>query len=70
MEKKDRPCQIITCLCGSVYAACCVPECYQDDDWFNELKQASSSGHKIEMKDASEFTFTKCTCTIQKTTGI
>lgn len=64
MEKKQL--QTIICKCGAAIAACTVPECYEEADWMKDVRKYSKKGYSIEIKDAGEFSFGKCTCVEQK----
>lgn len=52
--------QVIICKCGSIFAACRVPDCYQDKEWLASLRKYSLNGYTIEVRDS--FTIQKCIC--------
>lgn len=55
--------QIVKCKCGSVFAACNEPECYQDMDWLKNLRKYSLDGNTVELIDSdTRLQFRKCTC--------
>lgn len=54
--------------CGTVFAACTEPECYQDKDWLKSIRKASVEGHTIEIVKLSEVksVFEECVCEVKK----
>jgi hypothetical protein len=54
--------QVIICKCGSIFAACCVPECYQAKHWLNDIRKYSLKGCSIEMRDMGSYEFKRCAC--------
>jgi malate/lactate dehydrogenase len=54
--------QTITCKCGSTYAACLVPECYQDTEWMKDVRKAAAVGHAIDLRDVKSFSLQTCSC--------
>jgi hypothetical protein len=49
--------------CGKIFAACCEPSCYTDNDWLKDLKKYVNRGDKVEMiPDNSGLKFEKCIC--------
>lgn len=54
--------QVIKCKCGSIFAACCVPECYTTSDWIKDLKKYVKAGFEVDMLNIGSFSLAKCTC--------
>ena len=54
--------QVITCKCGSKFAACIEPHCYTDADWLKNVKHYVNAGCLINTIPASSFKFERCTC--------
>lgn len=56
--------QIIKCSHGEIFAACCVPECYEDVDWQREMRKYIKNGCTVEMIE--KFEFGECDCSPSK----
>lgn len=54
--------QIVKCKCGSIFAACVEPNCYEDTDWTKNLSEYSKKGYVIEMVESNGFKFSNCSC--------
>ena len=54
--------QVIKCKCGATFSGCIEPYCYTDTDYLKELKKYVQEGCTVEMVEASEFKFQRCTC--------
>ena len=55
--------QIVVCKCGSVVAACIVPDCYTDSDWLRSLKKHIGKGRRVEYAEEGEFVkLENCKC--------
>jgi len=61
-SKEPRTAQVIICKCGSVFAACIVPECYLDIDWQKDLRQYVKEGCDVKIMEAKKFSLEKCKC--------
>lgn len=48
--------------CGTVFAACCEPDCYTDSEWLKNLKKYVNRGDKVEMIERGTLKFGKCEC--------
>lgn len=57
-----RQLQVITCRCGAAFAACAVPDCYTEKDWLKQIRYYSLKGCTVDIKEATSFSFEKCTC--------
>lgn len=53
--------QQVKCQCGAVFAACAVPDCFEDKDWMKSIRQYSKSGCEIIMVE-NGVQFSPCTC--------
>lgn len=53
--------------CDKVFAACCEPECYIDEDWLSNLKKYVLRGDKVSLVEWGDFKFEKCQCNLTKT---
>jgi len=63
----SRKIQVLVCKCGSKYAACVEPDCYEDVDWLKDLGKCLQAGGTVEMADAESFMFERCKCNEQPT---
>lgn len=62
--------QMITCKCGSIFAACLEPDCYTDKDWIKNLAKYVKKGCTIKMiSHNTGFQFEQCKCKIQTHSG-
>lgn len=41
MEKNNLKAQVVYCRCGSLFAACMEPLCYQDKEWQKNIRKYS-----------------------------
>lgn len=48
--------------CGKIFAACHVPECYEDKDWLKNLRKYALRGDAIEIIESKDMQFGKCEC--------
>lgn len=64
MNKKA---QVIKCKCGSIFAACYAPECYEDSDWIKDLKKYVNAGFEVDLLTIGSFQLNKCLCGEVKT---
>ena len=53
--------QIIKCPCGEKFAACRVPECYEDAEWQRNMRAYVKKGCTVEVADKLN-NFGNCTC--------
>lgn len=58
--------QVIKCKCGKTFAACCEPECYTDKDWQKDVRNYVKKGCTVEMREAGQWNFERCTCVKQE----
>lgn len=54
--------QVLKCKCGTKYAACVEPDCYEDNDWLKDLGKCLKEGGTVEMSDSESFRFEQCKC--------
>jgi len=58
--------QIVKCKCGSTFAACWEPMCYEDKDWQKNLRKYLKQGATvatIENPPGGQL-FQRCTCPV------
>lgn len=49
--------------CGKVFAACCEPDCYTDEEWLTNLKNYINRGDIVEMVESeTSLKLDKCEC--------
>lgn len=54
--------QVITCVCGSTFAACIEPNCYTEREWCNDVVKYANQGCTISTIPANMFKFERCRC--------
>lgn len=64
----DEKIQIIACVCGGVFAACCEPECYEEVDWQKDMRRYVANGCTVKLIPKGELKFSTCTCPINPRT--
>lgn len=52
--------------CNKIFAACRLPECYEDKDWLRNLRKYALRGDIIEIVESKDMHFGKCECVKNK----